>query len=213
MKEREISLLFKPLLFGIFIYNPTLLLPRRGKWNGVTHGPVQGQMMSQGRARAQLRHLPCLVVRLGPAPLMSAPVGHRTFFAKRHPGQPAASFSPTVIPRSLEAALCGGTGGLGSARASTRARARPFPSLGRVCVSSALALPSTSVFPSLPQDPGFLGSDLPLNLKTRGPQESSDPNPVPPLAPLAHGHSGPAETPQVTERTLLSQHPSSALPC
>ena len=45
-----------------------------------------------------------------PALPVSALMGPKSFSPQGCPGQPAASLSPTVIPRSLEAALGGGTG-------------------------------------------------------------------------------------------------------
>lgn len=51
-----------------------------------------------------------------------------------------------------------------------------------MCACQPWRLPSTSPFPGPAQAPGFLGSDLPLNLKTRGPQGSTCPSPFLSLA-------------------------------
>lgn len=122
--EREISRLFKPLLFGIFIYSPTLSLPRWGGRTRVRHGPVEGQKMRQGQC--EVKHLPCL-------PLSSSGFcsnGFQDLSPQGCPGQPAASLSPAVIPRSPEAALGGGTGWPGHLRE---------PGQGPPCAWSVLA--------------------------------------------------------------------------
>lgn len=49
---------------------------------------------------------------------------------------------------------------------------------------------------------GFLGSDSPLSLRTRGLQGSDSPRPAPFTASLADGHPGAAWTSQVTGRTV-----------
>ena len=82
--------------------------------------------------------------------------GSQELFPQGCPGQPPASLSPTVSPRSLEAALGGGTGHPGLCQGT-------YVNLGKAArvLGQSWPLPSTPPFFSLPEDPGFLGSGLP----------------------------------------------------
>lgn len=133
------------MLFGILIYSPTLSLPRWGRVDYSQAWTCARPDGESGQGQYELKLLPCLPMSPKPALRVSALMGPKSFPPQGCPAQPAASLSPTVIPRSLEAALGGGTEHPGLCHSTC-----VNPGKASCVLGQSWPLPSTPPFSSLP---------------------------------------------------------------
>lgn len=108
MKEKLLSYLSQCSL-GFLIYSPTLSLPRWGRVDYSQAWTCARPDGESGQGQYELKHQPCLPMSPKPALPVSALMGPKSFSLKVARSACCLTLT-TVIPRSLEAALGGGTG-------------------------------------------------------------------------------------------------------